>query len=74
MIDLKKISRKIEKISCKEHNETPKTDVIGDSIKITSCCDKFQNQLTVQVKKEIESESAKYIEQSINEMFKKFKK
>ncbi|KFF17347.1 hypothetical protein [Flavobacterium hydatis] len=74
MIDLKKISRKIEKISCKEHNETPKAEVIGDSIKITSCCDTFQSQLTSHVKKEMKSQAEASARESINEILKKFKK
>lgn len=74
MIDLKKISRKIEKISCKEHNETPKAVVVGDSIKITSCCIEFQNQLTAQVNKEMKIEAEAYAKESIEKMLKKFKR
>lgn len=74
MIDYKKISSKIEKISCAEHNETPKAEVIGDSIKITSCCIEFQNKLTAQVHQEMKTEAEAFAKKSLDKILKKFKR
>lgn len=68
MIDLKKICRLVETKRCNEHHEKTKAVVIGKSIQLTTCCDKFNNEL----QKVIEKEMAKQTEEAIKKMFKKF--
>jgi hypothetical protein len=66
MIDLKKVCRLVEIKRCKDHNEKPKAIVKGSSINLTTCCDKFQNEL----QKVIENEIAKQTEDTLKKMFK----
>ncbi len=68
MIDLKKVCRLVENKRCKEHHENPKAIVKGKSIQLTTCCDKFNNEL----QNVIENEIAKQTEEAIKKMFKKF--
>ena len=66
MIDLKKVCRLVENKRCKEHHENPKAVVKGNSINLTTCCDKFQKES----QKIIENEIAKQTEEAIKKMFK----
>jgi hypothetical protein len=66
MIDLKKICSQLESKRCKEHQEKPKVFVKGSSINLTSCCDKFQNELQTIIKAEI----GKQTQDAIKKMFK----
>lgn len=56
MIDLKKICRIVEKKVCRTHNENPKAEVIKQSIKITTCCEKFEKEMVKFVEVELEKE------------------
>lgn len=74
MIDLNKICRNVETLSCKEHNKKPKLEVNGDTIKTISCCEKFQNELNVEIKKQMKIEAQKYAKDTIDKLTKIFKK
>ena len=64
MIDLKKICVILEKNKCNQHNENPKATVEGKSIKLITCCEKFQ----VEIEKKLEIEIEKQIDKNINDM------
>ena len=42
---LRIICNEIETSRCKTHNENPIAVVIGNSIKLSTCCDKFEDEL-----------------------------
>lgn len=69
-MDLRKIARNLEMQRCLEHNEKPKATPIGDSIKITCCCDNFRTKLTNKMSTEIKKE----VEKDIKKAFKGFGK
>jgi len=69
MIDLKKICNVLERNRCIEHNEKPKASVRGNSINLSTCCDKFGSELQRKIEKEIAIQT----EETIKNMFKKFK-
>lgn len=67
-IDLNKICRTLETKRCGVHNKNPTAIVVGEQIKVTSCCDKFQNEL----EKEMDIESSKQADKGIDDAIKGF--
>jgi hypothetical protein len=62
MIDLNKICIVLRTTKCKVHQENPEATVDGDSIKLTTCCNDFQDKL----EEDIDSEVSKQLDSAID--------
>jgi hypothetical protein len=55
-LDLTKICRKIEAEVCHHHKEHARARVVGNSIKISACCDSFQMILEALIEREMDNQ------------------
>ena len=65
MIDIISICKKIEIKICDEHAIKPKAIAKKQSIKLSTCCEKFQKQLEKYIAQEIDLQIEHYVEKSV---------
>jgi hypothetical protein len=63
MIDIKSICKKIEVKICENHHRFPKAIAKNQSIKLSTCCEKFQEQLEGYITQQIDEQIDSYVEE-----------
>lgn len=68
--NLASVKNELERLSCPVHHQAAKATIVGESIKLTTCCDEFSKKLEPKADALIKAAVDKSIRDELGNIFK----